>query len=247
MKKISGKVCFWFILVSVSCFAINAFAAKPCSDVRISWTFLGTVGDYSSAITDDGKGEYRGGADGVFNSVIHNCFGSWDATLGLNKSKRTLFMTFSPIPGTDNVEGSFPTFAGQTIPTKPFINIANITGNGYPVGTTYYTKMGMWYIKAPGDNRTSYGLDFLPYDSDPRCPFTDGICVFRPAEVSPYQNTPVAAAWVRVSYVAPNQWIVEGAYSDPEIQRATLFGDGIHRGQFSMPFRILITALDPLP
>jgi hypothetical protein len=79
-------------------------------------------------------------------------------------------------------------------------------------------------------------------------------------------NQPVETAWAKVSYTPrdPSQpwstsnadhWIVDGeltTISDSVYERATLFqlgkpGTQTHYGQYSMPFKILITALAPLP
>ena len=245
-------------------FASFAHAVKPgtCTDVPISWYFEPvTTNDLPAAIYNDDRGVYREGVDGVFNSKIHYCgYGSHDATLGLNRSKvRTLNIRFSLISGTD-IDGQLPSFAGQTISSKPFLNIRNITAFGYNVGTTYYTKMTMGYIKDPVQRNVEYGLAFLPYDW--QCPI--GLsCVDSPTSdtADAKQNDPVPAAWVKVTYMPrdlgqqwsssnTDQWIVEGEFTtatDPEIQRGTLLSAGVHMGQYSMPFRIRITALAPLP
>ena len=248
-------------IVSVMFFALSApaFAGKPggCPDVPIVWTFESTTtSNVPSAINGDGKGGYRQGADGVFNSVIHfnsDCNGSRDATLGLSRSKRNVSVQFSGIPETDAIGGPFPGFNGTTITAQPFFNIVNVTGYGYPVGSTFYTKMGFGFKTS---DRTAYDVTFLPFDGSP-CPFTDGICVdsITPDIGSPDQNSPIPAAWVRVTHLpasgtTPDQWIVEGEITEADtqvIQRATLLSGSVHRGQFSMPFRIRLTALAPLP
>jgi hypothetical protein len=254
MKKLTPA----FLIVAL---AFQAYAAKPggggggdrCTDIPISWTFENsTTTGIPSAITGDGKRpDYREGVDGVFNSKIHriygqSCDGTRDATLGLSKSKRTVSVSFSGIDGTDTVQGQFPDFNGTTLAIQPFFNIANIMGYGHSVGSTYYTKMGFGF-NAPGDRKTSYQVWFFPFDW--QCP--EGFDCITRDQPTANLNDPVAAAWVRINYIpasgtTPDQWIAEGEFSDPEIQRGTLLANSIHRGQFSMPFRIRITALAPL-
>jgi hypothetical protein len=262
------------VCVLMLTFAISAQAARPGAvscDTPISWMFEATGSPSApAAFTDDGKGAYKPGVDGIFNSVIHGCWGSYDATLGMNKTrKRSMKMKLpAAIPGTTNVEGPPPSFAGgNEFFANPFINVRNITGFGYAVtpGVPFYTKMGLGYIKGP--DGFEYDLEFLPFDG--QCPTTDGlICVDSKTndQVSAYQNHPDAAAWVKVTYLPRNfsqpwsetntdQWIVEGLFTEPTdppiIQRGTLFSKEpqgfVHRGQYSMPFRIRITALAPLP
>lgn len=253
-------------------FAISAHAGKPggtSCDVPISWIFEATGSESApAALTDDGKGAYKGGVDGIFNSVIHGCWGSYDATLGLNKTrKRSIKMKFpNAIPDT-NIEASSPSFAGgNEIVANPFMNVRNITGFGYPVtpGVPFYTKMSLGF---KGPDAVDYELAFLPFDG--MCPTNDGlICVDSKTNDlgSANQNAPVTAAWVKVTYLPRNfgqpwsetntdQWIVEGLFTEatdpPIIQRGTLLSQDVHnyvhRGQYSMPFRIRITALAPLP
>jgi hypothetical protein len=238
-----------------------SYAGKPvkgCSDVPVMFTFESTTSsNVPSAINGDGNGGYSHGVDRV-NAVIHfdsDCNGSRDAGFGLGRrSTRTVSLQFSGISGTDTIGGTFPSFNGSTVIAKPGFIILNLTGYGYPVGSTYYTKMSFRFTE-PGTS-TVYDMVFAPFDG--LCPFSDGLCVDSITNdiVSPDQNSPVSAAWVKVTYLpasgsTPDQWIVEGEITEADapdvIQRGTLISSGVHRGQFSMPFRIRITALAPLP
>ncbi len=255
MKKVA-------MVVIVCAFAGNVYAGKPggggCADVPISWVFEATTtSELPSAITDDGKGAYKPG-NGV-NSVIHfgkDCNGSKDATLALGRrSSRTLSMNFPAAIAGSIIEDLPPDFAGDDpIATQPFLLIYNLIG--YPEvktgATTWYTKFMANYIKGP--DGLDYILAFQPFD----CPIGLIPCVDSPTpdgDPSSNQNAPVSAAWVKVNYIPASggtldQWIVEGEFTydgDPIVQRGTLLSSGVHRGQYSMPFRIRITALAPLP
>ena len=250
MKKIT--VCLFILVIASAAYA----AGKPpkCTDIPISWTFENTTTSaYASAITGDGNGAYADGSDTP--AVIHlnsDCNGSRDATLNLLRAARSVNIRFDAINGTD-IDGPFPAFAGQTKSVKPFFNVRNILAYRYSVGTTFYTKMSVSGFKV-SSNRSDYNVAFLPFDGQ-NCPDPSGLTCIDSITydgAGSNQNDPEPAAWVKVTFIAasggsPDQWIVEGEFSDPEIQRGTLFSSGIHSGQFSMPFRIRITALAPLP
>jgi hypothetical protein len=256
MKRLWILTVILFAALSGLCYAGKP--VKGCSDVPILWTLESTTtNNVPSAINEDGKGGYRHGVDGV-TGVIHfdsDCKGSRDAGFGVgSRSKRTVSLQFSGIPGTDTVGGAFPSFNGSTIVAKPSFIILNLTGYGYPVGSTYYTKMSPRFTVL--GTRTAYDVVFAPFDG--LCPFSDGLCVDSITNdiASPDQNSPVSTAWVKVTYLpaggsTPDQWIVEGELTEADppyvIQRGTLISGGVHRGQISMPFRIRITALAPLP
>lgn len=258
MKNLKTVTMFVFVCA----FAVHVYAGKPggggCADVPISWVFEATTtSNLPSAITDDGTGVYKPG-NGI-NSVIHfgkDCNGSKDATLGFSRSsRRTLSMNFPAAIAGSITEDLPPDFAGNgPIDTKPFLLIYNLIG--YPEfktgATTWYTKFMANYITGPDGK--DYILAFQPFD----CPIGSIPCVDSPTpdgSPSSNQNNPVPAAWVKVNYIPASggtldQWIVEGEFTydgDPNVQRGTLLSSGVHKGQYSMPFRIRITALALLP
>jgi len=162
------------------------------------------------------------------------------------------------IPGTNNIQGGPPSFAGAaSFLTFGFLNVRNVTGYGViPPGqaATYYTRAVFENITGPDGG--NYRLTFFPDDFT--CP---GVCVLGigyPGN-NPTLNQPVETAWVKVTYSpangsSPDQWVVEGnltTSTDPEIQRGTLFLNGsktlTHYGQYSMPFKLVITAQTTLP
>lgn len=249
-----------------------AFGAKPprCSDVPISVTFVGTTAAPAAISNDVSNIAYQNGVDGVA-AVIHynmDCGGTRDATLNLGNSKRSLMMQFpNPIPGSIVVAGP-PSFAGGSgFATQNFINIRNIVGYNTQgltpgVAATYYTKITSSNIVGPDGN--SYDLVLFPDNST--CP---AICASTNDGTGLYHNSPVQAAWSKVTYTPrdtsqpwslsnADSWVVDGEMTSNEppatsntYERATLFfvsrrGATTHYGQYSMPFKILITALAPL-
>ncbi len=250
----------------------TASGAKParCTDVPISVTFMGTTAAPAAISNDLPITAYQNGVDGVA-AVIHynmDCGGTRDATLNLGSSKRALVMQFpNAIPGSIIVAGP-PGFAGgSAFATQSFINIRNIvgyqTGGVTPgVAATYYTKVTSSNIVGP--DRNSYVLPLFPDNST--CP---GICASTGDGTTSLHNSPVQAAWSKVTYTPrdtsqpwslsnADSWLVDGEVTSNEppatpniYERATLFleaknGSATHYGQYSMPFKILVTALAPL-
>jgi hypothetical protein len=245
-------------------------AAKPtgCADVPLSMTFVATTAAPAAIWNDLANSAYQNGVDGV-SSVIHynkDCNGTRDATLGLYRSRRTLWMQYpSPVSGSIITSGP-PSFAGSApFTTQAHIVVHNILGRTVltpGAAATFYTKVGSMFIGPDGNN---YRLRFLPDDF--ACP-EGATCVPNlegnngPADT----NQPVETAWAAVTYTPRNpaqpwslanadRWVVDGEQtspSDPVYQRATLHLEGAHftfthQGQYSMPFKILITALAALP
>jgi len=247
-----------------------AYAGKPggCSDVPISITFLATNAAPAAIWNDDPTKPYTGGT----NTQIHACnggvdgTGSYDATMVTPRS-RTVTLKFPAAIGGSLIEGGPASFAGgNAISTQPFINIRNIAGYTVippGVAATYYTRIA---ISFTGPDSKSYRLLFFPDDG--ACP-GDYPCVPDLHGVGDPANKNMSEqmAWAKVTYLPrPNptqpwsasnadSWIVEGELStstDTEIQRATVFyvprkGPAVHFGQYSMPFKILVTALAALP
>ncbi len=250
----------------------TASGAKPgrCSDLPISVTFMATTAAPAALSNDLPTTAYQDGV-GRVAAVIHynmDCNGTRDATLNLGSSTRSLVMQFpNPIPGSIIVAGP-PSFAGgSAFATQNFINIRNIVGYNTPgitpgVAATYYTKVTSSNIVGP--DRNSYVLTLFPDNST--CP---GICASTGDGTGPFHNSPVQAAWSKVTYTPrdtsqpwslsnADSWLVDGEVTSNEppatsniYERATLFLEGkngstTHYGQYSMPFKILVTALAPL-
>jgi hypothetical protein len=244
-------------------------AAKPgsCTDVPLSMTFVATTAVPAAFWNDLANSAYQNGVDGV-SSVIHynsDCNGTRDATLTLNRSRRTLWMQYPPaVPGSIIVSGPVPFAGGAAFATQAHIVVHNILGRTVlapGIAATFYTKVGSMF---PGPDGKNYRLHFLPDDF--ACP-QGAICVpnLEGNNGPPDTNQPVEAAWTAVTYTPrdrtqpwslanADRWVVDGemtSASDPVFQRATLLLEGAHftythEGQYSMPFKILITALAAL-
>ncbi len=226
----------------------TAFGAKParCSDVPISVNFM--TPSVPAAIWNDIGSPYKNGENGV-GAVIHfnmSCDGTRDATLGLGGSTRTLWMQFpAALPG--SLGSPAPFAGGPAFPSQAFFNIHNVLGYGLPAGTTtYYTKTSSTF---PGPDGQTYHLALYPDNAS--CP---GVCAPVPDGTDPLRNQPEEEAWVKVTRTAPDTWLVEGdlVTADPAINRARLSVNGkrgstINEGQYSMPFKVEIKTLAPLP
>jgi len=256
------KIFGLFILIFA--FAISAYAAKPpatCSDVPISVKFIPTDSLIQAAIwNDDPNVPYQeDGVNGVYNTVIHygGCAGSRDATLGLVNSTRNVWMQFpGPVDGSI-IDGGPPSFAGGgQFLSQIFMNVRNVIARNSglvipgPGPVTFYTRVTFHYLSGP--DGTSYELLMEPDQTS--CP-SGQICVpnFSGGTNPPTKNSPSQTAWAKVTYTpSPDTWIVEGEFDDGSvIQRGTLFNTNgnseVHFGQYSIPFKIEIKALAPLP
>lgn len=245
--------------------SLNVYAAKPptCADIPLSMTFVAPVSAPAAIYNDDPTKAYQDGIDGV-GAIIHitsnKCNGTRDATLTLHRSKRYLSWKFPlPIPGSI-IQSGPPSFAGgNAFSNQAHLNIHNLLGHTVltpGVAATFYTKVGSSAIDAPDGG--SYTLRLLPRDIT--CP-SGATCVpnleCTGCDSDTIINAPVDAAWAKVTYTPRDKtqpwslantdsWIVEGEYvapGDTVIERATLLNSGIHYGQYSMPFKILIKAL----
>ena len=251
----------------------TASGAKPhgCTNVPISWTFVATTTADAAIWNDIPTTAYQDGVTGVTAVIFFNndCNGTRDAVLDLGgrSSTRTLSMKFpAPIAGSILAgQGLAPSFAGDAegFQTKAGFNIHNILARNTPgiepgQPATFYTKFTDPF---PGPDGKSYKLVRFPFN----CPVS-AICAYNgydPYSTDPFLNMPEEAAWVKVTYTPRNasgqpctatnttncdSWIVDGELD----QRSTLFlkgknGSQTHSGQYSMPFKIMITALAPLP
>jgi hypothetical protein len=271
MKRFAFAIC-----VLILTFAGNAHAkgnpnVPGCGDVPIAVSFVTFPG---SAINNDIGQVYQGGVDGLDNTVIHynrDCFGSHDATMLMPSpgkkvvvKRKVSFQFPSPVPGSI-IAGGPPAFAGGSAFLTPvWMNIRNLTGFGLiPQGaaTVYYTRMIFQFDAPDGGN---YRLVFDP-DSAAECPAGETCNLNFGGPDPASKNQPVQTAWVKVTHTpAPNptapwstsnadKWVVDGNLtsstnpSDPTVERGALLRDGIHYGQYSLPFQIQITALAKLP
>ena len=257
-------------LVLVLGAAQTASAAKPprCTDVPISVTFMATTSAPAAIWNDVANTAYQNGVGGVAAVIHYNsgCDGTRDATLDLGGSTRTLSMQFpNAISGSTSVQAGPASFAGgSAFATHAFFNVHNIVGYQTPgitpgVAATFYTK-----VTAPftGPNGKSYKL--VLYPDNYSCPFVP--CASDPDGTNPDINLPVEGAWALVTYTPrdtwqpwslsnADRWVVDGevtSSTDPIYERGTLVligknGSATHEGQYSMPFKILVTALAPLP
>lgn len=267
MKIILSLVLFFALLGSV--YAARPGSNPGCfGDVPIVVTFTATIPD--AAITNDDPAKvYQPGISGtgVTNTEIHGygtCDGaSHDATMYLVRDRKTKVYR--------SVRMQFPAALdpGLTGPVwfaggNPFLtaadmrmNIRNLTG--YPQVTpgqpsTYYTRMTLQFVH-PGGSEI-YRLVFNPHDFS--CP---GLCVpvihFIPDDPA-VVNYPEETSWVKVTYTpgtgtTKDKWEVEGAVTlfdhdghpdtaaIPTVRAKLLGADGHDYGQYSMPFKLLIT------
>jgi hypothetical protein len=215
-----------------------------------------------AAFLSDGRGAYKQGVDGVSNAEI-KIGGTNDALIhfpgaGRRGTDRAIKIKISNAIAGSIIQYGPASFAGgSSFLTSGQFGIRNILG--YPVLTpgqpaTFYTKATGNFV-AP--NNVTYRFGSSPDDFT--CP-SGATCVpnLYGATIS---NQPEETAWIKVTYMPRNtsqpysstnadQWLVEGEFLDGGgiIQRMTLEdSNGGHYGQYSMPFKILITALCPLP
>lgn len=247
MKQFTFIICVLILAV-----AGNAYASKPpsCTNTPVSMFIEDTL---TAAILSDGGGLYQNGLNGVTGVINFNssCGGSRDVTVGFdtNSNRRVWFNFPTAIPGTD-IEGVTQSFIPNPFSDRAFINIRNITCrdcNTPGIPSTFYTKVSVAFF-APGGQK--YLLAFLPDN----CP-VGYLCApnYTPGPVLPTKNEPVETAWAKVTYTPnPDTWVVEGELTGGVV-RNTLFLTSVrgnrppvHYGQYSMPFKITITALAPL-
>lgn len=114
-------------VASIVSYSATAAQSSRCKDVSLEVTIVPIEG---SALSGDSKGSvYADGVDGVYNAVIHVCGSnpSYDATLGMVTSKRSMGVTFPPAIDGSTIFGSSPVWAnGVQFMAKPFLNVRNI-------------------------------------------------------------------------------------------------------------------------
>jgi hypothetical protein len=253
-----------FIAGTLPLWAQQAAKSGPtkCTDIPISITFTATIVAPATIWNDNPTTPYVGGQQGVSNTVIHRCSGTYDATMALSSSKRYVNMQLS-LPLAIPVAGP-PSFAGgSAFLTQPFFNVRDVLLGGAihsnSLAQSFYTRMGIDGIGAPDGNK----YRFVDHPDD------DGNCPGGLACATDYDppslldmNSPVEASWVLVTFnpatsTSSAYWIVDGETPDTlqsggvsgAYQRGSLYilsksgSVGSQEGQYAMPFQIIITAL----
>lgn len=243
------------IALSTPLLAQKSASTGNCTTIPTSWTFNDQLS--GATIKSDGLGiPYQNGVDGVNDTAIQSCSGSYDATMNLSRSKRSVSMQF-PAP-LDVDPGPAPSFAGgQAFPAKATFNIRNVLDSGNITSaspaTIFYTVMT---VQFPAPDGNTYRLFFNPTDPCPTSP----VGTFCPpvSDIGSIQNmnTQYSTSWVKVTYTPPTYdqqsgkiityatWLVDGEMLDSEghLQVGALGnGSNIQVGQYVMPFQILIT------
>jgi hypothetical protein len=219
-----------------------------CNDVPIEVAVVPMTG---GALVDDGKGPYQEGVGGVYNTVIHTCgtSASYDATMGLITSRRSLGFTF-PLPIDGSVyPGPAPVWAGSSFFAKPFMNVRRILWGRMqdPQQLTFTTRMVFSYFSGPGD-KASYALQFAPTVTDSGA--TGGQDANYPSETTPATVEDVLGTCHIVTGGTLDKWIVTvGAGSVGALMRDTNKGPAlVQSGQYTMaPFQLIITAKSCVP
>ncbi len=234
------------LLVSVG--IASAQKAAKCSDVPIRVTIVPIEG---GVLSGDSKGSvYNDGVDGVYNTVIHVCGTnpSYDATMGLITSRRSLGFTFpAPLDGSVLSGPGFgpePLWAGSSFLAKPFMNVRSILWGRKNGASTFTTRMGFSFFSGPGD-KADYAIQFPGADNDAGVPATANSNI-------PNETTPVTVQDVpgncRTGGSTLDSWIVTvNAPGVGVLMKSVNSGPSLHSGQYTMPFKLLIEARSCVP
>ncbi len=251
MTLTKARLFLMALVVSVSAVMTAQAAGKCTLDVPLRVTIVGFEG---SALAGDSKGStYQDGVDGVYNTVLHLCSGTYDATMGLTTSRRAMRFTFpAPLAGSDYL-GS-PAWANSSFETKPFINVRDILWGRMNGRSTFITRMGITSISPQGDS-ANYRLRFFPsvVDDGSSTPYAPADVNF-PNETSPVIVQDVPGTCRSTPGGTLDMWVVTGQATDSAgqlLQIGTLHKEAknkvTHAGQYNMPFKILIEALKCVP
>ena len=217
-----------------------------CTDVPITVAVVPIDG---GALIDDGKGPYQEGVGGVYNTVIHICgtSASYDATMGLITSRRSLGFTFPPPIDGSVYPGPAPVWAGSSFVAKPFMNVRRILWGRMqdPQQLTFTTRMVFSYFSGPGD-KANYALQFAPMVTGSSVPG-------EPAANEPNDTTAATVEDIPGTCRADprgtlDKWII--TVNSPAVgalMRDVNNGSSVQSGQYTMPFQLLITAKTCLP
>lgn len=229
-----------------------ATSPTKCTDVPIWMTVLSIGG---GVLAGDSKGTtYKSGMDGVNFAAIHICSNAsssptYDATLGLEKSTRTMGFTFPAAIGGSIIAGPPPVWAdGVSFQTKPVVYVRNILWGRMNGQYIFTTRAIVKSIIGPGDSAT-YDLRLQPQyvdaiQNDP--PYAD-------------TNSPNQTASVTVQDVPGTCRITSGGTFDswivtvnpPSIGTLYKLGERnqpyMHSGQYVVPFKLLVEAQSCIP
>lgn len=267
MKRLTFAVCVLILTFGVGTYAAKPGPPNPCSgETPLSWSFMDTL-SAPAAFSSDGGGAYQQNVGGVSNSLLQS--EDFSATIAFpgpgGRSIRVLIPAH--IPGSIINKGPAPFAGGASFLSGGQMNIRNIVGSPYPAPIypatfTFYTKASGRFT---GTDGKAYQWRAMPDDFT--CP-TGSICVpnLHSGADDGLSNVPAQTGWVKVTYMPrdrsqaysatsnADKWLVEGEFVEASgvIQRTTLVSlgkgnSGGHYGQYSMPFKILITTLCPLP
>ena len=226
-----------------------AEAQKPpkCSDVPIQVSIVPTS---AGVLADDGSGPYEAGSAGVYNTVIHVCGSnpSYDATMGLITSRRSLRFRF-PAPNSDSVEpGPAPGWVASDFLAKPFMNVRKILWgrlHGVTTPNTFTTRMGFISINGPGD-KADYMLQFAPTYTDSGSPGNPD--ANHPSETTAATVEDIPGTCRSAPGGTLDKWVVTvDAPATGTLLRSPNSGSNVQSGQYTMPFQLLITAKVCLP
>jgi hypothetical protein len=212
-----------------------------CTDVPLEVSIVDTNG----ALYGDGKGPYVEGVSGVYNTVIHLCSGSYDATMGLVTSRRSLGFRFpEPIDGSAS-PGPAPVWAGTYFYAKPFLNVRNILWGRMHNMLTFTTRLGFSLFKGPGD-KANYALQFAPDGVDSQVPGNPD--ANQPTDTVPATVVDIPGTCRTNSPGSLDSWVVTvEAPAIGALMRDVNNGPPVQSGQYNMPFELRIYAKTCLP
>ncbi len=229
---------------------VDAQKSKPssCSDIPV-WVTILPVDD--GILSGDAKGTvYKAGVDSV-SAKINICGSSptYDATLWLSSSKRTMGFTFPPPIAGSIISGQPPVWAnGSAFAAKPLLYVRNILWGRMNVQYTFTTRLIMKSIAPPGD-KNLYDLRLQPHIVDALTnepPYAD-------------TNLPQETATVTVQDIPGtcrstvggtlDSWIVtvDSPYVGTLHRQASRGQSETHSGQYHVPFKLLVEARSCVP
>jgi hypothetical protein len=208
-----------------------------------------------SILRGDGSDSYQDNQNGI-SARINICSGSRDATITALTSTRRIRMTFpAAIPNTSQ-SGQTPSWAGSEITVPFFFNVRNILCYSGSCGDPFTTRMAWQFAAADG---FSYHLRFYPAVADSPDLHSPDTLTEEPDINLPYETSPVVVHHQPGNCANPggnpivfDRWDVTAASpsADGYMELGTLHrfpkrnrDPKLHMGQYSMPFRLQIEAL----
>jgi hypothetical protein len=229
---------------------VEAQKSKPssCSDIPVWVTILPTD---DGILSGDAKGTvYKADVDGV-SAKINVCGTSptYDATLWLSNSVRTLGLTFPrPIDGSI-ISGQPPVWAnGSTFAAKPLLYVRNILWGRMNGQYTFTTRLILKSISGPGD-RNLYDLRLQPYLVDSLTSEPPNGDTNLPQETATVTVQDIAGTCRSTVGGTLDSWIitVDSPYVGTLHLQASKGKSESHSGQYQSPFRLLIEARSCVP